>query len=331
VSEGEDRLLHWLRRRLRRTGRELLGDDAALLPQSERWAVSVDQQIEGVHFPAGLDPRWVGRRLAAVCLSDLAASGAEPAYGFLTVALPDGFDGRRLLEAVVDAAERHGLTIAGGDLASTAGPVATTLTVLGRRFPRGRWLRRAAARPGDAIWVGGTLGESALGRQLVAAGARPHRRSIQLPPGTAKTSSMLRSGRRAVRRHLAPEPQIELGRHLGRRRRVAAIDVSDGLALDLSRLCRESGVGARVERDALPVPASLPPWAAALGLDPWELALSGGEDYVLLFTLPPGAAAPPSYCTRIGAIVDDSALELVHGGGTRALTPLGWDHLARRR
>jgi thiamine-monophosphate kinase len=310
-------------------GRDHLGDDAAFLPSSsDDWAISVDQQIEGAHYPSELDPRAAGRRLVAVCLSDLAACGAQPVYATLTVALPAHFPARRLLEGVLDGCDRHGVTLAGGDTASTRGPAVSTLTVFGRRPGGGHWLRRSAARPGDTLWLGGTVGESALGRALLAAGATASGRRVHLPAGLAGSGRLERLGKRAVRRHLLPTPQFELGRALGRRRRVAALDVSDGLALDLHRLCAASGVGAQVEAADLPEPEGLSAWAERLGQDHQNWMLGGGEDYVLLFTLPPSSRRPTPDCRRIGAITTSEEVKLLTSTGARALEPIGWDHLA---
>ena len=134
MAAGEDRLVDWLRGRLGSQGEDLLGDDAALIERPGRWAVSVDQQIEGVHFRPETDPRTVGARLVAVCLSDLAACGARPAYGFLTLAVPRGYPARHLLDGVVEACRRFGLTLAGGDVAATPDRPSFTLTVLGGRL-----------------------------------------------------------------------------------------------------------------------------------------------------------------------------------------------------
>lgn len=328
-EDREDRVVAWLRRRLRRAGSDPLGDDAAKLVGGGARAVSVDQQIEGVHFEPGLAPRLVGRRLVAVCLSDLAAMGAAPRQALLTVAAPSRYPLRRLLGAVHDACERHGAELVGGDLAA-APSLMLTLTVIGARGGR-RWLERDAARAGDGLWVGGTLGESALGRRLLAAGAQFDGRRASLPGADELSRDMVRAGRRALRRHLLPEPQLELGRALARRRRVAAIDVSDGLALDLSRLCRESGVGAVVRAELLPLPARLTDWSRRLGVEPLDLALAGGEDYVLLFTLPRGRERPPSGCHRIGEITPDRRLELEVAGRRRDLPARGWDHLTAAR
>ncbi len=323
---GEDRLIAWLRGRLRRLGEDHLGDDAALLDRPERFAISTDQQIEGVHFLSGLDPRRIGARLVAVCLSDLAASGAVPAYGFLTVAVPESYDVRRLLSGVLSACSRHGLTLAGGDTATTTGPVSLSLTVLGRRAPRGRWLTRDCARAGDSIWVGGALGASAVGRHLLAAGAHLQGRSVHLPARFHLPKALQADGRRAVRTHLEPTPQLELGATLARRQRVAALDLSDGLAIDLHRLCAASGVGAELVAHDLPVAPGVDRWSSALGLRSDRLVLAGGEDYVLLFTLPRGSRAPAG-CHRIGGITAKRTVRMRDGSRSRTLPPSGWDHL----
>ena len=204
------------------------------------------------------------------------------------------------------------------------------LTLVGARPPRGRWLRRSAARPGDAIWVGGTLGEAALGWRLLAAGAEPSGGGVALPARLRIAPGLRGAARRALRRHLLPEPQLELGRWLGKARRAAAIDVSDGFARDLHRLCRASGVGADVEADALPLAPGHAALARIFREDPLALALGGGEDYVLLFALP--ASLVPSArwrCHRVGTVTAGRRLRLRLDGRWRALPDLGFDHLER--
>ncbi len=329
-ADSEDRLIGWLRGLAGRSGaRSPIGDDAALLPLGGDWAITTDSQIEGVHFPAGLDPALIARRLLAVNLSDLAASGAEPVWAFLALAVPPGFDARRFFRALDQATRAAGLTLAGGDLARLPQGFVATLTLLGRRPKGGRWLRRSAARAGDVLYLGGTLGESALGQRLLARGAGMDARGrVTLPVDLALPNALIPAARRAIRRHLAPEPQLALGASLGKLRRVAALDVSDGLARDLYRLCRESSVGATVEAAALPLAPGFAELCHRLGAEPPTLALGGGEDYVLLFTLPRRTAPPrDAPCTRIGQITADRAIELYTDGAQQKLPPLGWDHL----
>jgi len=323
---GEDRLIAWLRRQTRERGEDLLGDDAAVLPASAP-LVTVDQQIAGTHFPGDLAPPTVARRLVAVALSDLAAMGAEPRHAFLALTMPHRFEPRPFLTALLAACDAFGVVLAGGDLAR--GPVlAAALTLAGRRVARGRIVRRANARPGDAVWVGGTLGESAAGRGLVARGARIAGRGVQLPAGFPATPDLRRAAGLAVRRHLEPRPQLDLGRWLAGRRRAAAIDLSDGLAIDLHRLCRASDVGARIDASLLPLPTAFDRLAAQVGRPAVRLALAGGEDYVLLFAVPPTVRPPARFTARrIGEIVAGRRLTLEQDGSRRPLPPSGWDHL----
>ena len=290
--------------------------------------MTVDHQIAGVHFPEGLDPRRAARRLLAVNLSDLAAVGARPRSAFLALAGPSERLFRGFLDGLVAACREAGVELAGGDLARTE-RLHASLTVTGELPPRGRWVRRDAARPGDRLWLGGTVGESAAGRLVLAAGAGVAGRGIDLPPELAAPRALARAARRAVRRHLAPRPQLELGAWLGRRRRAAAIDISDGLALDLHRLLEASRVGATLEAERLPLAERAGELAARLGRTALELALTGGEDYVLLFALAPSATPPEAAgCRAIGTVTGGRTVHLRHGGRTRRLEAAGWDHLA---
>src|SRR5687767_10152551 len=164
MGQSERALVDWLARRRETAG--LLGDDAAIFGPRAGHVVTVDSQIAGVHFPESLEPEVLARRLLAVNLSDLAAMGAKPAHAFLALAAPPGFAHRRFFSALLREAKRYGLTLAGGDLAA-APAIYASLTLIGTRWPRARrWLRRSDAKPGDAIFLGGTVGESALGLEL---------------------------------------------------------------------------------------------------------------------------------------------------------------------
>lgn len=319
----EDDLLGWFRSL---PGTELLGDDGAVLPPVPGPTVAtVDSQIEGVHFPAGLDPALVARRLLAVNLSDLAAMGARPHTALLALSGPpaaDRLDRRRFLAALLDACAGYGVTLAGGDLASAPVTVAT-LTLLGS-IPSGRApLRRSTARAGQALWVGGSLGEAALGLALLERGE-----------ATEPVAE------RAVHRWTTPEPQLELGAWLSEHRSEtsAVMDLSDGLARDLPRLARESAVGARVELGALAPSSDVEALCRRLDLSALDLALGGGEDYVLLFTLDDGDRPPERFsgARRIGRITalgePGDGLRLAGANGDERPWPhgsgAGWDHLA---
>lgn len=327
---GEDSLIDWLRRQ---PATALIGDDAAVLPASGPYVVSTDTQIAGVHFPQGLDPAHVARRLLSVNLSDIAAMGAEPSHAFLVIAAPPAFDHRRFLRAFLRAAGAAGVTLAGGDLASCPHLV-TTLTLHGLIRTGHRPLGRTGVRPGHRIWLGGSVGEARLGLEAMRAGTRISARGVILSPSLATPRQLAAAARAAVRRHLLPTPQIELGRWLAAETdQGGAIDLSDGLTRDLGRMCRASGVGAVIERSRIPVSASACRLAARLGIDPLDAALYGGEDYVLCFTLPPAIAPPASWeCHAIGEAWDRPGLFLHHPDGEfRSLEDRGWDHLEINR
>ncbi len=324
----EDSVIAWLRRRQSGGGLGLPGDDAAVLGSgASARALTADQQIAGVHVPADLDPTVWARRLLAVNLSDLAAMGAAPEAALLTLAVPDGYPVRRFLGAAVAACRKAGIPLVGGDLASSPTMV-TTMTLVGRRQRRGRWVDRSAAASGDALWVGGTLGLSAVGQRWVARGARLSANRVTLPPEPTLPPMQQTAVRHAVRRHLAPNPQLALGGWLARRRRAAAIDLSDGLALDLARLMRESRVGAVIDAEALPIAPEVFELAPSLGQQALHLALGGGEDYVLLFTLPPRVRVPAEFgAIRIGRVTENAGIRLEYESALRPLEPAGWDHL----
>jgi thiamine-monophosphate kinase len=306
---------------------QLIGNDGAELVLDGRQVITVDSQIEGVHFPAGLDPGVVARRLLAVNLSDLAACGAQPTFALLALAAPRDFDHSRFFGALAQACRAYGITVAGGDLARTP-QLAASLTLLGRLPADGVMLPRDAGRAADRVWIGGSLGESALGRHLLGMGASYHDDAIDL--GTLDIPDQLRAAAEAaIFRHLEPQPQLDLGRWLGRQDRVAALDVSDGLALDLHRLLEASKVGGHIEGDALPIPRSVSEIAPLVGLDALDLALTGGEDYVLLFSLPPELEPPRDFgAVPIGHLTPAGPVTLRVDGIDRPLPPEGWDHLS---
>lgn len=292
------------------------GDDCAILrpPPGQDLLATVDALVEGVHF----DLAWaraveVGHKALAVSLSDLAAMGGS-ALGFLVaielpparVSLVDG-----LARGMARLAARPGAFLAGGNF-SRAEKLALTVTALGA-CPKGKALTRSGARKGDLIFLSGAVGDAALGLLR------------------------LREGRRDAlsRAQLAPVPRLRAGVLAREQGATAAIDLSDGLVQDLGHLCRASGVGARVDTARLPLsPAFLR--AARERKDPLGLALTGGEDYALLFT------APPSRARRLAAVFarEKEPLALV-GECTRAglsivapdgrplrLSRSGWDHFA---
>ena len=324
---NEDDLIRWLKDRAQGLGGERIGDDAAILPAGGPWVTTVDCQIENVHFFPGTDPLWVAQRLLAVNLSDLAAMGAEPAYGFLALSAPSTFDFKRFFHGFLTACEAYGVELSGGDL-STQPTVTAALTLIGKKTPGGRFLERCDARPGHRLWLGGSVGWSAAGLALVQQGAGLKGERVDLGAIGGLGADAEATARECVLRHLRPRPQLELGQWLALREQGAAIDISDGLAKDLHRLCRASGVGAVIDRSALPEPAGWAELEPLVGM-PWlQLAAGGGEDYVLCFTLPPEIEAPAELGARpAGDICEGDQVRLREGEQLRELPSTGWDHL----
>ncbi|MBX3023446.1 thiamine-phosphate kinase [bacterium] len=289
------------------------GDDCAVLaPGGRTLLLTVDALVENVHFRrAWLTPAALGRRLFAINASDLAAMGGTPLWCVLQIAAPRrgaAADAVAISRAVAAAARRAGATLVG----------AATRRAPARSPPRWPWssvapprpVTRAGARPGDALYVTGRLGDAALGVR-------------HLRRGDATAA--------AVRRWRAPTPRLTAGAVLARRRIASAmIDISDGLLQDLGHLCAASRAGARVELARLPCS----PAVRRAGL---ALALAGGEDYELLFAVPPrrepalrrAAAALGCPITRIGECTRDRGVRVVDAAG-RPVTPRqrGFDHFA---
>jgi thiamine-monophosphate kinase len=296
-----------------------IGDDAAVMHPRGRteWVLTTDACLENVHFLLRTHPpEAVGYKALARATSDLAAMGARPLYFLLSLALPPSCTGKwfdRFLEGMSRAARSFGLVLAGGD--TTKSPLAAiNLTVIGEVTP-GQAVLRSGARPGNLICVSGTLGEAELGLRLLQRGL--HKR---------------RKWKRLIRKHLHPEPRLALGEWLAKSGSASAmIDTSDGLSTDLAHICEASGVGARLWADRIPkvmVPSDL----QKLGLDPLRLALDGGEDYELLFTVPKRLAQhlPRAVhgvpITIIGEITRGKGILLMDSaGGTKALPAQGWD------
>jgi thiamine-monophosphate kinase len=300
-----------------------IGDDAAILSPGGRteWVLSCDTFLEDVHFRMKTHPAdSVGYKALARAVSDLAAMGATPRFFLLTLALPCSRTGLWLdafLQGMGHAAHELGINIIGGDTTQSR-TVFVSVTVLGEIAP-GRALTRSGARPGDIIYVNGKLGRAQLGLELVLRG---HARDRQL--------------RALVQPHLYPEIRIELGSWLARQCIASsAMDLSDGLSTDLARLCAASKVGAMVYANNVPTMTIPPEVARKFGerkVDPLQLALHGGEDYELLFTVSPRQAkrlsrAPgPSAITAIGEITRSCQLTLVAPDGCEnPLKSQGWD------
>jgi thiamine-monophosphate kinase len=339
---GEDAFLRELPKRFPGAGVVLgIGDDAAILdpPAGERLLLTTDSLVEGVHFVRRwMPPKFLGRKAVAVNASDIAAMGGEPLAVLLSLAVPPESEVEalwQLVEGVHDRARELGMSLVGGNLASSPGGILVDVTVVGGTV-RKRALRRSGARPGDGIYLSGKIGAAFTGLKLLEHGA------VLAPGGGLIVPESLRGGPIAlaeacIRAHIDPEPRVALGRELNRRRlATACIDVSDGLALDLHRLCRASGVGARIEETSLPLSPGLLAWERAWNRDPILSAVSGGEDYELLFTsgneekLDRFREQLDLYLTRIGVTIPGERVELSgRDGVVRPLTAKGWDHFGK--
>jgi len=331
-APGELGLLRRIRERAGAAGGGLrlgIGDDCALLRprRGEELAVTTDLSIDGRHFRVGWHPaESVGHRTLARGLSDLAAMGARPVAAFLSLGLPrelvqsararsawsDGF-----LDGFLALAEAHRTPLAGGDLAES--PVAVADIVLVGAVARGTALLRSGARPGDLLYVTGSLGGAAAGLARLQELANG-------PGGTAgKPLRIPKKLECVLAPHLYPQPRVAQGLWLARPGlATAALDLSDGLSTDLGHLCEESGVAAEVDAAALPLHAG-----ATLAQ-----ALHGGEDYELLFTAGPAARIPRAIAgvpvMRIGRIVrarkGRAQVALITAQGVKELKPQGWEH-----
>jgi thiamine-monophosphate kinase len=296
-----------------------MGDDAAVLRPGTgaEWVVTTDAFLENVHFLRKIHPpKAVGYKALARATSDIAAMGARPRYFFLTLALPDTCAGAWLdefLDGMARAARRFGLILAGGDTTKYS-LVVTSFTVLGE-IERGKAILRSGARPGDLLCVSGRLGEAELGLRLIQRKIHQRKRRAKL-----------------LKKHFYPEPRLALGEWLAARRfATAMIDTSDGLSTDLGHVCKASGVGAIVWAPKIPM-VRIPAELQRLGLDPLDLALNGGEDYELLFTVPKKSAARLPHnlggtpITVIGEITRSKEVLVMEANGhSEPLRPKGWD------
>jgi thiamine-monophosphate kinase len=290
-----------------------IGDDAAVLaPFTGGVVLTVDTSIEGVHFRRGWAPlRTLARRAVIAAVSDLAAMGARPRATLVALALPASIDDAAFLELIdgtADAARETGATLVGGNL-SAAQELSITTTAIGEAGKR--VLTRSGAKLGDAIYVTGVLGAAALGLAHLTSGR-------DTDTGAAPF----------VARWCSPTARLADGQALVRDGATACIDVSDGLSRDLGQLCAASGVAARLELASLPMLEGQAERARALGLDAGALALTGGEDYELVFTGRASAEfAAIGRC--IGEIVSGTAGEVcvVDADGERvAVAVSGFEH-----
>jgi len=306
-----------------------IGDDAAVLEVGggRKLVVAMDTIVEGVHFPAGTAAADIGHRALAVNLSDLAAMGAEPSWMTLSLALPhsDAAWVEGFADGLMHLARAHGVALVGGD--TVRGPLAVTIQIAGWVEPDG-WLTRAGAHAGDVVFVSGSPGDAAAGLDLLQG------KVVAAPERRADVEQL-------TQRFLRPQPRVQLGRAL-RTLASAAIDISDGLLTDLDKLCAASGCGARLDVEALPLSPALQALFTADACV--QNALAGGDDYDIMFCIPPtclaqvaarigaesggvGGGNSPSY-TRIGEIIGARTVECRRAGQPFGIARRGYEHFS---
>jgi thiamine-monophosphate kinase len=328
MKAGEDQLVQRIAKALASKSRARLalgiGDDAALLVPRAGCAtvLTCDWFLEGSHFLRDKHPPdSIGWKCLARAVSDVAAMGAEPTHFLLSLAVPGTLTGPwldRFLRGLARAARRFDCQLAGGDT-TRSDKILINVTVVGE-VRSGRAVLRSGAKPGDLIYVTGRLGEAEFGLRSFRRGRNAsHRNSL------------------SVRKHLYPEPRLAIGRWVAAKRiATSMMDLSDGLSSDLPRLCAASRVGARIVADRLPK-AKTPVEKHLKDLDLIELALNGGDDYELLFTVRPSQARrlPPAFrgipLSCIGEITRERRVLLVWPGGREeTLSARGWDPFRHR-
>jgi thiamine-monophosphate kinase len=290
-----------------------IGDDCAVLslPPGHEALVTTDFSLEGVHFRREWHPpEAVGHRCLARGLSDIAAMGGEPIAAFLSLALPRQLLQswvKRFLQGLLQLANHHHVTLAGGDIAQSASGVLADIVVLGS-VPQGKAILRSGARPGDRIYVTGQLGSSAAALDELFSGRKKKLRVADYP------------------RHFFPAPRVEVGRFLREKNLACAmIDTSDGLSTDLGNICEESRLGAVLQANAIPRA-----FVAGKKVD-MHFALHGGEDYELLFTARPRTRIPATIkgvpITEIGRVTSGKDIRLARPDKqTETLRQQGWQH-----
>ncbi len=320
---SEFEFIDQLRRKFARTGKRVLtgiGDDAAVIAQSSRRdvVISADLLVEDIDFQLRwITPRQLGHKALAVSLSDIAAMGANPVWSTVSIGIPqvlwEGDFLNEFYQGWQQLADKHRVSLVGGDISKTPDKVVID-SVVGGEVRKGRAVKRSGARPGDLLYVTGELGGAAAGLKI-----------LQNDGDRTGTAAGL------IARQLTPSPRCEIGKTLGELKiATAMIDISDGLSSDLAHICRESSVGARVFQDKIPIDKAI---KALQFPDELELALGGGEDFELLFTVPARLRKDlrnkleKLTATRIGEITEDANKLELHGPeGTVELKPEGFRH-----
>ncbi|WP_067850567.1 thiamine-phosphate kinase [Alicyclobacillus mali (ex Roth et al. 2021)] len=299
-----------------------IGDDCAVVEGGSRLVVTTDAAVEGVHFRRDtMSPPQVGYRAMAAAVSDIAAMGGQPAWITVALAVPPSWpedDVVAIYDGVAEAAGAFGASVVGGDVVSTQGPLWMSITAVGRVE---RPITRAGARPGDVLFVTGNLGGSAAGLDILLG-----RRA-----GSAISQAVL------VERHRRPTPRIAFGREAARLGATALDDISDGLASELNEIAEASGVRLLFEGDRVPIQPEVTEYARAVGKDPLEYALFGGEDYELVGTAPRDvfarllavAAVVGTPITAIGRVEEGDGVVMRRDGKLSVVARRGYNHFER--
>lgn len=303
-----------------------IGDDCAVLVSPGvqiQTLITTDTLVEGVHFDLSWHPAdLLGQKALAVNASDIAAMGGIPRFALLSLAVPPMVDPKLVdtfMTGFMAALDRYGMSLIGGDTVKSDQGIVLSVTVLGEASV-GKVVYRSGAQIGDQIWASGYLGQAAAGLEICRRGG-----------------DLTGAYPDLVEAHLNPAPEMALGRILGVSGLITSmIDMSDGLASDLAHICEESGVGAEVFAKDLPVSGSTKQAALALALDPLSLAISGGEDYRLLFTAPVEARsriealaghAVGGKLFLVGTVVSGSDIVLIDERGHKSSIAFqGYDH-----
>jgi thiamine-monophosphate kinase len=283
-----------------------VGDDCALLsvPKECDLAITTDTMVEGVHFFSDVEPEYLGHKLLAVNLSDLASMGAEPVAVTLALTLPEVSLVwlQAFAKGMFALADKHAIDLVGGD--TTSGPLTLTIQAMGV-VPKGRALKRSSAQVGDLVCVTGSIGDAGLG--------------LKLRQGYDCADDIY-----ALQQFNLPEPRIDEGLVL-RDLANACVDISDGLAADLGHILNQSGVGARLNYQQLPVSAAVREYVNKT--KDWQLPLVAGDDYELCFSISPVKARQLNIaCTCIGVIEAEKGLRLVRNGVEFEFLGGGFEH-----
>jgi thiamine-monophosphate kinase len=326
-----------------------VGDDASVISQLAGRAVVIttDLLAEGIDFYRdATPPRLLGHKALAVSLSDIAAMGARPRWSLVSIGLPSEIWDQNFkdefFEGYLKMADEYGVALAGGDVSRTVEQIVIDSILLGE-VSSGAAVLRSTAQPGDQIYVTGALGGSAAGLKLIEMGARVRQPegSESEPPAVAggpSRNSEDDSIQALLLRQLCPSPRVGWGIVLGEERLASAmIDISDGLSSDLAHLCRESNVGALIQSAEIPIDKDVIKLCGRRALDPLALALHGGEDFELLFTVHPDHAGrlPKRVdgvaISCIGEITNESGkIRIAEKNRVWDLQPQGFEHFDRR-